>query len=55
MEKQNPNIMPLSETKLNKKYVISFSKYDIIRNDRLDAIQCCGTAITIKNIYNILR
>lgn len=44
----NHDILLLSETKLNTIHKISFRDYDIIRNDRPNAIQGGGTAIVIK-------
>lgn len=48
IDKQNPDIILLSETKLNKKHVITFEKYDIIKNDRNENGMGGGTAIIIK-------
>lgn len=44
-----PNIVLLSETKLNSKYKISFENYKVVRNDRRTAIQGGGTGILVKN------
>ena len=48
IENHDLDLMLLSETKLNKKHVVTFANYDIIRNYRLNAIQGCGTAILIR-------
>ena len=57
IKKQNPEILLLSETKLNKNHKISFKDYNIIRTDRHNATQGGGTAIVIKkNIkYEIIE
>lgn len=45
---QKPDIILINETKLNKNHVISFEKYNIIRNDRKEKNMGGGTAIVIK-------
>lgn len=46
-----PDIILISETKLNKNHVLGFEKYNIIRSDREDIHTGGGTAIMItKNI-----
>ena len=49
----NPDIILLSETKLNQKHKLIIDGYNIIRNDRPNSIQSGGTAIIIKKIINI--
>ena len=51
IETYNPDIILLTETKLNTKHKIYFDNYKIIRNDRINSIQGGGTAILIKNIF----
>lgn len=48
INKQNPDIILLSETKLNKNHVITFTNYNVIRNDREEKNIGGGTAIIIK-------
>ncbi|CAK9827467.1 hypothetical protein ANTRET_LOCUS5156 [Anthophora retusa] len=48
MDKKNPDIVMLNETKLNEKHTVYFKNYKIIRNDRLNAKKGGGTAIIIK-------
>lgn len=51
LNKTNPDIILLNETKLNNKHTMYFKSYKIIRNDRRNAINGGGTAIIIrKNI-----
>ncbi|CAK9799901.1 Probable RNA-directed DNA polymerase from transposon X-element [Anthophora quadrimaculata] len=45
----NPDILLLSETKLNPRHKIQFQNYNIIRTDRLNAKQAGGTAIIIRD------
>lgn len=45
---QNPDIILLNETKLNKAHILRFENYNIIRNDREDKYPGGGTAIIIK-------
>lgn len=52
LAKNNPDIVLLCETKLNKINKISFKKYNFIRHDRRDAIQGGGTAILIKKCFS---
>ena len=47
----NPDIILLSETKLNQKHKLIIDGYNIIRNDRPNSIQGGGTAIIIKKNY----
>jgi exonuclease III len=49
LEKENPDMVLLTETKVNMKYKIEFKKYNIIRNNRLNTINTRGTAILIKD------
>lgn len=51
IEKTNPHIMLLSETKLNKKHKLSFRNYNLIRNDKEEG--SVGTAILVKNNFDI--
>ena len=51
IEAYNPDIILLTETKLNTKHKIYFDNYKIIRNDRINSIQGGGTAILIKNLF----
>lgn len=53
INKQNPDIILLSETKLNKNHVITFTNYNVIRNDREEKNIGGGTAIIIKKKYKI--
>lgn len=48
LDKNNPDVVLISETKLNKSHVIEFKNYEIIRNDRPHSKQGGGTAILIK-------
>ncbi|CAK9816290.1 RNA-directed DNA polymerase from mobile element jockey [Anthophora plagiata] len=48
MDKKNPDIVMLNETKLNEKHTVYFKNYKIIRNDRPNARKGGGTAIIIK-------
>jgi len=48
INQQNPDIILISETKLNKSHILRFEKYNVIRNDRSDTNQGGGTAILIK-------
>ncbi|KAI4472699.1 hypothetical protein M0802_016563 [Mischocyttarus mexicanus] len=48
MKTLRPDIVLISETKLNNIHKISFQNYDIIRTDRPNSIQGGGTAIAIK-------
>lgn len=49
IEKQNPDIVLLNETKLNSRHKICFNDYTFIRKDRLNATRGGGTAILMKN------
>lgn len=49
IEKKNPDILLLSETKLNAQHKIQFIGYNTIRTDRPNSKQGGGTAIIIKN------
>ena len=46
---EKPDIILVSEIKLNKKHNIQFSDYDIIRTDRPGSVKGGGTAILVKN------
>ena len=48
MEKTNPDILLINETKLNKKYRIAFEGYNMARNDRPDDRRGGGPAILMK-------
>lgn len=48
LNKETPDIVLLSETKLNKIHKIHFKNYSLIRQDRPNANQGGGTAILIK-------
>lgn len=52
INKYNHDIILLSETKLNNKYKLLFTDYNIIRTDRPNSIQGGGTAIVIKKTYH---
>lgn len=49
IEMHDPDIVLLSETKLNQRHKISFENYKIIRSDRPNSIQGGGTGILVKN------
>ena len=49
IEEHTPDIVLLSETKLNHKHRITFEQYQCIRTDRPNSTQGGGTAILIKN------
>ena len=48
IDKHNPDIILLSETKLNPKYKVHYPNYSIIRTDRPFSTRGGGTAILIK-------
>ncbi|KYN03421.1 hypothetical protein ALC62_05739 [Cyphomyrmex costatus] len=48
IEKQNPDVVLLGETKLNKNHILRFENYNVIRNDRNEENPGGGTAILIK-------
>lgn len=48
LETYDPDVVLLSETKLNSSHRLSFEKYEFIRNDRPNAIMGGGTGILIK-------
>ena len=48
-ESYNPDIILMSETKLNSRHQINFKNYEIIRTDRPNSTKGGGTAIMIKN------
>ncbi|XP_033361652.1 uncharacterized protein LOC117239926 [Bombus vosnesenskii] len=48
INKETPDIVLVSETKLNKKHKVHFKNYSMIRHDRPNASQGGGTAILIK-------
>lgn len=52
IKKENPDIVLLGETKLNKNHVLRFEQYHIIRNDRNAEKPGGGTAILIKKSFN---
>lgn len=52
LEQYNPDIVLISETKLNSSHCILSHKYEVIRTDRLNFKQGGGTAILIKNHIN---
>ena len=52
LNKHNPEVCLLGETKLNNSHKITFKDYNLIRNDRLNAIAGGGTAILIKRSIN---
>lgn len=54
---QKPDILLLSETKLNKKHILRFENYNIIRTDRNGTHIGGGTAIIIKKTlkYNEIK
>lgn len=49
IKKHKPDIVFLSETKLNIKHRVSFTDYNVIRRDRFLANRGGGTAILVKN------
>lgn len=49
IKKTNPDIVLISETKLNPKHKFYIENYTLIRNDRDNNRGCGGTAIAIKN------
>ncbi|KOC58596.1 RNA-directed DNA polymerase from mobile element jockey, partial [Habropoda laboriosa] len=49
LKHHNPDIVLLSETKLNRRHKIEFQNYNIVRNDRINAEQAGGTGIVIRN------
>ncbi|XP_068984992.1 uncharacterized protein [Bombus flavifrons] len=48
INKETPDIVLISETKLNKRHKVHFKNYSMIRQDRPNASQGGGTAILIK-------
>ena len=48
IKKETPDIVLISETKLNKRHKVHFKNYSMIRRDRPNATQGGGTAILIK-------
>lgn len=48
MNQYKPDILLLSETKINKNHKIQFKDYNIVRNDRPNSKQGGGTAVLIK-------
>lgn len=46
--KHNPDIVLLSETKLNSKHRVQFVNFNIVRKDRKNSSQAGGTAILIR-------
>lgn len=55
INKHNPDIILLNETKLNRRHKLHFDNYNMIRKDRNGALRGGGTGILIKNNlkYNI--
>ncbi|CAK9806151.1 Probable RNA-directed DNA polymerase from transposon X-element [Anthophora plagiata] len=49
LNKQKPDVVLLSETKLNPRHKISFKNYNFIRRDRINSKQAGGTGILIRN------
>ena len=49
LEKHNPDIVLLNETKLNPRHKLKFFIYDVIRKDRAGATRGGGTAILIQS------
>ncbi|XP_033316644.1 uncharacterized protein LOC117214565 [Bombus bifarius] len=49
INKETPDMVLISETKLNKRHNVHFKNYSMIRHDRPNASQGGGTAILIKN------
>ena len=49
IKKKTPDILLISETKLNYRHKVHYKNYSIIRHDRPNATQGGGTAILIKN------
>ncbi|XP_076751563.1 uncharacterized protein LOC143423842 [Xylocopa sonorina] len=49
LTKYKPDVVLLSETKLNSRHKISFNNYSLIRRDRVNSKQAGGTAIIIRN------
>ena len=48
IKKKTPDILLISETKLNYRHKVYYKNYSIIRHDRPNATQGGGTAILIK-------
>lgn len=48
----NPDIAPLSETKLNENDKITFADYNLIRTDQPNSTNGGGTAVLIKRDFN---
>lgn len=55
LDAHNPDILLLSETKLNPNRYVSFKNYKISRNDRHQALQGGGTAILYKQSLKTTR
>lgn len=51
LNKHNPDIMLLSETKLKAKHYIEFEQYHVVRQDRQHTKQGGGTAILVHNKF----
>ena len=51
IEKQKPDIILISETKLKKRHKTQFADYAIYRTDRPNADGGGGTAVMVKNTY----
>lgn len=50
INKETPDIVLISETKLNKRRKVHFKNYSMIRHDRPNASQGGGTAILVKTL-----
>ena len=48
IKKETPDIVLISETKLNNRHKVHFKNYSIIRHDGPNATQGGGTAILIR-------
>ena len=48
INRYNPDILLLSETKINKIHKVQFKNYNIVRTDRPNATQSGGTAILVR-------
>ena len=48
IKKETPDIVLISETKLNYRHKVRYKNYSIIRHDRSNATKGGGTAILIK-------
>lgn len=55
LERYDPDVFLLHETKLNSSHKISFEKCEFIRKDRPNSIQGGGTGILIKRHFRYER